>query len=187
MSWLPPRENYKDRTDEWDAEMTGIPDSGEVASLDAINANLKDKLERANGAVKVLDDKAALVIPAIGAIAAITGSQISAKVQDNWYLIALGVAAALCAVSAIGFALSCLKPRDHDNGADALVLLQLAHDPDPALKMKIAKSMGFASVTTEYMTLQKAWHLQASMMFGGVGVILLTAFVALGGMAAKGA
>jgi len=69
-------------------------------SNDPVIDGMHRQIERALAAGKTSEDKAALVIPAIGVIAGITGSQISPSAAGNCILITVGLGAATGAIGA---------------------------------------------------------------------------------------
>jgi hypothetical protein len=176
---------FEERAAAWDDAVRGVKAPGDDNSLDVAIDALQRQLDRAIAGIKVNDDKAGLVIPAVGVLAAVVGSNVRPDISAHQVLAVVGLGAALGALGAILCALIALNPKSLSNGPVALRAVKGVAAPARAGKLNYLKSLGFAVQESEDVILKKAFWVQWGFRIGAVGV-LLTVFAAGGGFASGG-
>jgi hypothetical protein len=166
--------------------VVSIPVPGPDNSLDVVISALEKQLDRAVAAVKANDDKAGLVIPAVGVLAGIVGSNVRAEVGSQLVLALLGLATAAAGVVAIVLAVGAMRPQSYSNGPVALSAVAGVGEPANLGKLHYAEALGFAVSSAEDLAVVKAFWVQWAFRVGGAGVVVLTLFAALGGFASGG-
>jgi hypothetical protein len=173
----------------WDDDVKGIavPVDGEDDSLDLVIDLLEKQLDRAVASVKVNDDKAALVIPAVGVMVGIVGTNVRADLLLHPWLASVGFGTGVSAVAAIVLAILALRPQEFSNGVEAGRVVRAVGLPTKRGKLAYAKSLGFTVQSTERLAIVKATSVMWAFRVGATGVVLLTLFVMLGGFAGPAA
>lgn len=143
---------------------------------------LEAQLARASASVKSLEDRAALVIPAIGVVAALFGAEVSNRLDKNIGLLALGLMVGACAIASMLLALGALAPRSRSNGPPPHRAVQGTSEELEAARLNYVKSLGFAVHSEEERVLAKATFLNWSIRVFVLGAILWIAFAAMGGL-----
>lgn len=179
--------NFEDQAAAWDAAVAGVgvPADATDNSLDVVIGLLERQLDRAITAIKSNDDKAALVIPAIGAIAAISGSNVRSDIASQGALAILGGTAAGGGVAAIIASIVALRPQSLSNGVVAVQAVRGSLAPSLVGKVNYMKSLGFAVSSAERLVVAKAFWVNWAFRIGAIGVVALTLFTAFGGFAAS--
>ena len=178
---------YADRAKAWDAAVAGMTPPGPGSSVDIVTSVLESQLDRAVSAIKLNDDKASIIIPAVGAISGVVGSNVRPDIVNNPILALLGLGVGLAAVGAIVLAVMALSPKTHSNGPVALQAVQGAGVPLAVGKLAYLKALGFAVQSAEDLVTVKAFWVQWAFRLGAAGVITLTVFAGLGGFVPGGA
>jgi tetrahydromethanopterin S-methyltransferase subunit F len=143
---------------------------------------LEAQLGRASASVKSIEDRAGLVIPAIGVVAGLFGADVSRRVGENAGLFWLAVGVAASAIISMLLALAALAPRSRSNGPPAQRAVQGTAEPLETARINYVKSLGFAVHSEEERVIAKATFLNWSIRVLVIGVILWTVFAALGGL-----
>lgn len=143
---------------------------------------LEAQLKRASAAVSSTENKAALVIPAIGVIAGIVGADVSPAVEESPWLQGLGLLAMACGLVAGVLAVVALAPRSHSNGPPSERAVRGTVEELPLARINYVKSLGFAVYAEENRLIDKSTLLTWSLSAFGVGVLFLTIFAAVGGL-----
>jgi hypothetical protein len=178
--------NYKDEASKWDAAVADVVVPRDAATLPLIIELLEKQLDRALQSVKNIDDKATLIVPGIGVIAGITGTNVRRDIGQQPELIALGALAGLGAVLAVLLAVVAVYPRSYDNGPNALLVVQGSDVTVEEAGLGYVKALGFAVRAAEALNQQKAAYLNWALRVAGIAIVFLTAFVGLGGFRAGG-
>jgi hypothetical protein len=178
--------SYRELLEEWKSKVGGISIPGADNSLDLVISVLEKQLDRASAAIKSLDDKASLVIPGVAAIAGIVGSNVRTDIASQTWLAIMGAATGVAAVAAVCMAVYALRPQQLGNGVLPLQAVRGVGIPEAAGKLAYAKSLGWAVESAEALTLRKAFAVNWAFRIGAAGVLLLTLFIAFGGLAAQG-
>lgn len=139
-------------------------------------------MERASAATRNVETKAALVIPAIGVIVGIVGSDVSSRVQSNGLILGLGLLLVLAAIATIVLAILALAPRMHSSGPPAERAVKGIVEEADYARVNYVKSLGFAVHSEENRANDKATLLKWSLTSFGVGVLFLLLFAGFGGL-----
>ena len=126
------------------------------------------------------------MIPAVGVLAGVVGSNVRTDIGSQQGLALLGLAAAVAGVLAIVLALVAMRPQSYSNGPLALSAVTGVGEPAANGKLHYAEALGFAVQSAEDLAVVKAFWVQWAFRVGGVGVVVLTVFAALGGFAPGG-
>ena len=143
---------------------------------------LEAQLERARAAVRSIETKAALVIPAIGVVVGIVGSEVSSSVSKLPLLLTLWTLVVLAGISAVVLAVLALWPRTRSNGPPAQRAVKGIVEEEEAARVNYVKSLGFAVHSEEESANDKGTLLKWSLTSFGAGVLLLLVFAGLGGL-----
>jgi|GEM_PF-6458055 hypothetical protein len=142
----------------------------------ALQAQLQHELD----AIRAIETKATLVIPAFGVVAAfLAGHPVSAHL--SLLATAAGSTAAIAAVSAIIDALRCLSSASYSVGADPVLLARATGEPVAAVNQAIVDSLAIAAQSARVVLIAKAAYLNRSFIAAGTTLGSLAAFGALGG------
>ena len=175
-------EEFDARARAWDGEVEKPRPKTDQATVDFLLGALKDQLERSNAAVAAMDNKAALVVPAVGVVATLVGSDIVPDLASRPVALAALVLASLCGAASIALAIRVLAPwSTRSVGPDPLRLVRGAGDSVLAAKLGVLNSLGFAVQTAVETVMEKGLYLTWSMRMGALGVIALVVFMAFGG------
>ncbi len=177
---------YLERARAWDAAVTGLAVPGPETSVDVVTSVLEKQLDRAVAGIKLNDDKAAVIIPAVGVISGVVGSNVRPDIAAQPILAVLGLGAALAGVAGIVLAILALSPKSYSNGPLALEAVKGAGAPLASGKLAYLKALGFAVQSAEDLVTVKAFWVQWALRVGAVGVVAITVFAALGGFVAGG-
>jgi hypothetical protein len=155
--------------------------SADTAAI--IQEALEGQLARARGLVNDADRKAALVIPGVGVLAGLFGTQVSPSVADNPAMSGLLLAIVAGAVMSVLAALLTLAPEwTSSNGPDTKLVSRATGHPPVAIRAALVAALGFAVHSTEEVALHKARYLAWAFRSGAVTVVLFVVFAGLGGL-----
>jgi hypothetical protein len=172
---------YSERVRRWDAAVAGIsipdPETGQL-SISVLEA----QLERAVDVVRAADDKAALVIPAIGIVAGLIGSPRAIDPASEPLLTGVGIGAAVCGIAAALFAVLTLLPRERSIGPDPKRVVLGSDEAVANARVNYVQSLGFAVQSTQDLALVKTNYLSWAFRVAAAGITLVILFVALGGV-----
>lgn len=132
--------------------------------------------------MRSVEDRAALVIPAIGVIVGIVGTNVSSQVKHNAGLMALLVGLAVSAVGAVLLAILAMAPRSHSNGPSPDRAVKGISEDLTSARVNYVKSLGFAVYSEGARVNAKALWLNWSLRVLGFGILLLLLFAGLGGL-----
>lgn len=141
---------------------------------------LETLLGRLLAARQQLDTKAALIIPAIGAVGGIAADR--AAPNPSGLALWLGGAAIGLAVVAVLYAIGAVWPSDHSAGPRAVFTARMT-DTTNHLRygQAVADALALAVADTQRLVDTKGNRVRRSLAAGGAAVILLLLYVAAGG------
>jgi hypothetical protein len=149
-------------------------------SVDLAISTLDALLGRLLVAKQQLDTKAALIIPAIGAIGGLAVDRVAPNPTPLALL--LGAIALITAGFAVLYAVIAVVASDHRTGPDAVKTALATSENDPvAYRQMLADSLALAVLDTKRLVDAKAARLNRGLLCAAAAVILLLAFVGAGG------
>lgn len=127
-----------------------------------------------------LEAKAALVVPAIGAIGALAADRAPATLTT--VPLVLGGAAVACAVVAIVYAVASVAARGHLGGPGATHTALRTSEPDALVyEQEIIDALALAVLDTGRLVNIKADLFNRSLAWATLGVVFLLLFIVFGG------
>jgi hypothetical protein len=164
----------------WDKKMEGVPIANAATAPFVIDA-LEAQLDRALSASKSTDDKAALVIPAIGLIVGIVAPGVKVGLDGIAMWFAIGAAA--CGIISGLLAVGALAPWwKRSNGPDPERAVRGAAEPVETARSNYLRSLGFAVASTTDQVWKKSFVLNASLTVAAAGIVLVILLAAAGGI-----
>ncbi len=166
----------------WD-EATAKDRLADPKTTRLIQRALESQLTRSREALKNLDDKASLVIPGVGIVGGVVGTNVHRATLSDGFALALFGGVLVSAVLAVLFSLYALAP-DYvlANGPDPERFVVATGELPIAERVRLVNDLGFAVKTTQDAVNEKALWLNFSMRAAGIGVGMLLVFIAVGGM-----
>lgn len=151
---------------------------------DADNLELADKtldtmLGRVLDSKQRLESKSALVVPAIGTIGALAADR--APTNLTGLPLVLGGLAVACAVIAILYAVSSVVAQNHRGGPGAAFVALATGRDRLVYEQEVVDSLALAVLDTGRIVAIKANLFNRSLAWATLGVVLLLAFIVLGG------
>lgn len=179
------RRSFKHKADEWDQSIDAEPTpKPQPESVKFVIGVLERQLERANTIIKHADDKAVVIIPAVGVVAGLTGDSALVSFEGkSWVVVGTGVGAAIAAVVAVACALISLLPRSRSNGPLAIRVVRGVSSEVQDARWHYVRSLGFAVQTAEEEAVKKGGWINRAFRTSAVGVLLLATFIGTGGLA----
>lgn len=175
---------YADLRLRWRDAVSGVAKPGRGAPVEFVIGVLETQLVRANAAIKANEDKAALVIPAIGVIVGVTGAKLTTARLDNAGLNLLITAIVVLGVLAVASAILCLSPASRSNGPEPSLAMAGVHDTPAEARFHYLDALGFAVYSTQQVGNRKAHYLNWSLRCLGLAVLLTVVLAGFGGFQA---
>ena len=175
---------FEERASDWDDAVAAEPTADPVEdTTQFVIDRLEAQFARATKSIASLDTKAALVIPAIGIGASIVGANLPDDLlAEPWHLMGLGLVMLVATGAAAVSAVVSLIPVSRSNGPLPIRAVRGAREPLQDARWHYVRSLGFAVHTAEEAVVAKGYYLNWALRFGGVAVVSLILFIALGGL-----
>jgi hypothetical protein len=173
--------DWNTRTATWDSAVAEPRAAHDPGTSEFAQHVLEAQLDRAIAASRAIDDKAALVIPAIGVILSVAAPNIDTALDRA--ALSFGLIAAAGAIAAAVSALFSLAPWWRLSlGPLALKVVRGTSDPPDRARSEYLKSLGFAVHSTSEQIIVKANWLSLSIVASAIGVIAFVLLVVAGGL-----
>lgn len=143
---------------------------------------LQKSLDRVLEAKGRLDTKAALVVPAIGAVGGLAIDRVPAQLPP--VAIVVGLVAVVLSALAVGYAVACLWAGGHLIGPNPVTTASKTSESDPLkYEQGVANELALAVLDSTTVVNTKGNRLNRSLAFAAASVVALLGFVAGGGWA----
>jgi hypothetical protein len=174
--------DWDQRVADWQ-EATRAPRLASIETTSVIQDMLERQLDRSTEAVGVIDTKAALMIPGVGALTTVVVGHISDGAWKSWPLVAVLAVMIALAGTAVVLSLVCLAPTwKRTNGPMALPVVLATGEQELRVRVSYVGQLGLAVQTTEWVLNAKAGLLNWAVRSGGLATILLLIEAGLGGL-----